>query len=1470
MISDTRNRAVSSAVLVVFIFSIIFFTGIMPEKVYAATSAFSIIEAENYSSQNGANIQIVDVNPSGKGLGYITKGDVVAYYNIDFGYSGVVALRARVATQYNNINIEIRSGSPNGNLLGTLSVSSTGDFNNYSEFLCSVNYISGVQNIYLIFSGPVNIDWFSFIPSSSGNQTPTPTVGYSSSGSFKVEFFNSNRSSMNNSIEAKFKVKNTGSSTLNLSAVKLRYYYTSDDTGTQKAYCDYSSVQQSNVSLNCIKLEKYCNNADYYLEVGFYGGNLDPGTEAIIHVRITGQNQSGLSYNQTNDYSFNPSAGDYTSWYYVTGYINNTLVWGIEPTLSNSTPTPKASSTPNATATNSNQSGTYNRIEAEDYTHISGNEIKEIRIPDGYGLGYIEDGNYAAYYNVDFGNRPSLFELRMATANSTSIEIRVGSQNGTLIGSLTVPSTGSWDTFEVIRGSISNSINGVNNLYLVFKGPVNIDWFAIIGNSRTPTPTPVPTATPATVRNPFVEIQAETYDFTNAQYIQTFGISGGGYAIGYLSAGDYIAFNNVNFGSGINTFKARIATENATKLEIRVGGANGPLLAEVPIPSTGSWENYQEISFTFTNGNIVSNNQTLYFVFNGPINFDWYVFTPNAYYAPIDGFSRIEAENYTGASDSNIQKINGVICYIQSGDYVVFNNVNFNTTAKSFKAYVANASNSTTNIEIRAGSSTGTLLGTLSVPSTSSWDEFYELACNINNINGNQNIYLVFTGPVNVDWFTFSQNAVVPTATPTPTPTPTPTATPTPTPTATPTPSSSISPTAVPTSTPVLPSPTASIIEQPNVDLSRFAPQRAELASVQTLFYIQEGELTLNGMGTLKGEKEVVILVDNAYSSSHVSTDIITPMDYAIFSYTNIRGVGDKAKIVGNVHANGRLESYIADLKVAGVCSASTLTLGYGTKFEGSTAVIDTPIPMPVFHNNIIAEIEDEVYKFYPSEFPDSTDRDFPNQPGFHIRYEHGSNTFVITGSGTFNLESSMYFDGNLRISVPHIINTNSNFLVAEGSIILEGHNVNNEELDENSINNTTNVLNVYSIHGRISVTTQNSKIYGVLYAAGEPDPTGKYTNDIGVVVIQGINTDVYGSIVAGSDVRVEGSSSTFYYTPSIASKIEKKYIQTDTLTTSKSVAQQVIDLFIGTNTKVYALHYSDKAYVDMETFKFFDLSPEVNEIGALREHINSFPENESGFSNMGDALRRGKEILTHPTKSSPDAAKYIIVLTANAPNKWTSNIDLATGEAVNIEGDGTIDADGNALNYAINMAASIADTNIKTIFVNNSPKDISANIEKIAVASGAPAVNGDKHYYTSVSMISFSPLVEYVLTDPPKKAVLKDVTYVEIFPEGIQLTEIPSGARIDIVEGTKREKLTIDNLNVKLTYDGTNYIIDPFTIIVKIRPMILGDILFPGSDSKIIYKIEYIDNDGNVKTAEFEKYFNELTLNVYMTLDIS
>ena len=167
--------------------------------------------------------------------------------------------------------------------------------------------------------------------------TPPPVVN----SNLKVEFYNTNTQASSNSIYPKFLLTNTGSSPINLSEVKLRYYYTIDGEKEQTFWCDWSPVGSSNVSGKFVKLSSTATGADYYLEISFSSGAGNLAANTSIEVQGRFAKNDWTNYNQADDYSFNSSASNYTNWTKVTAYINGVKVFGDEPDgIGGSTPTP--------------------------------------------------------------------------------------------------------------------------------------------------------------------------------------------------------------------------------------------------------------------------------------------------------------------------------------------------------------------------------------------------------------------------------------------------------------------------------------------------------------------------------------------------------------------------------------------------------------------------------------------------------------------------------------------------------------------------------------------------------------------------------------------------------------------------------------------------------------------------------------------------------------------------------------------------------------------------------------------------------------------------------------------------------------------------------------------------------------------------------------------------------------------------
>lgn len=180
----------------------------------------------------------------------------------------------------------------------------------------------GQQKITFQFSGGSNAVLTIHVTDSN---IPAP------SGELTIQAYNGGTGASTNGIAPKFKVINTGNSPVQLSDVKLRYYYTIDGERQQSFWTDWASIGGANVTGTFVKLDTPASGADYALEIGFTSaaGTLNPGQSAELQTRFSKQDWS--NYNQANDYSFRAAGTQFADHEQVTGYVNGQLVWGMEP-----------------------------------------------------------------------------------------------------------------------------------------------------------------------------------------------------------------------------------------------------------------------------------------------------------------------------------------------------------------------------------------------------------------------------------------------------------------------------------------------------------------------------------------------------------------------------------------------------------------------------------------------------------------------------------------------------------------------------------------------------------------------------------------------------------------------------------------------------------------------------------------------------------------------------------------------------------------------------------------------------------------------------------------------------------------------------------------------------------------------------------------------------------------------------------
>ncbi|MFK0124140.1 PQQ-dependent sugar dehydrogenase [Streptomyces nigra] len=109
--------------------------------------------------------------------------------------------------------------------------------------------------------------------------------------------------------------------------------------------------------------------------------------------------------------------------------------------------------------------------QAEHYGSSAGVQIiTKTPAHGGRTVGEIHNGDWISFTPYALANARS-FTARVSSAGAGgTIEVRAGSSTGTLLGTVTVPVTGGWETFQDVTTSLSNQPAGSTSLFLVFKG----------------------------------------------------------------------------------------------------------------------------------------------------------------------------------------------------------------------------------------------------------------------------------------------------------------------------------------------------------------------------------------------------------------------------------------------------------------------------------------------------------------------------------------------------------------------------------------------------------------------------------------------------------------------------------------------------------------------------------------------------------------------------------------------------------------------------------------------------------------------------------------------------------------------------------------------------------------------------------------------------------------------------------------
>ncbi|MFF5497558.1 carbohydrate-binding protein [Streptomyces aquilus] len=125
--------------------------------------------------------------------------------------------------------------------------------------------------------------------------------------------------------------------------------------------------------------------------------------------------------------------------------------------------------------------------EAESYSSAAGvQSAAHGSASGGLTLGYIDNGDWAGYASVTTAGATSVSARVSSAGAGGTLQFRSGSQTGPLLGSVTVPVTGGWDTFTTVTTTLNGA--GTGPLFLTFTGGTgslfDVDTFTLATSTR--------------------------------------------------------------------------------------------------------------------------------------------------------------------------------------------------------------------------------------------------------------------------------------------------------------------------------------------------------------------------------------------------------------------------------------------------------------------------------------------------------------------------------------------------------------------------------------------------------------------------------------------------------------------------------------------------------------------------------------------------------------------------------------------------------------------------------------------------------------------------------------------------------------------------------------------------------------------------------------------------------------------------
>ncbi|UOB17804.1 cellulose binding domain-containing protein [Abyssalbus ytuae] len=274
---------------------------------------------------------------------------------LDFSGNPTIRVRVRSANSF-NLRFDLHDGTNatngvNGRVTQTIPAG-LDDWTelefNYSDLAFTDNGVnkSAITRINIQldpgnenFPGPLYIDYIAIgtTPSTTDNAVCKTDEAIDVMNDLRLQYYCAETIDNNSKMKPYIRIVNNDSVAVPFKDLKVRYWFTKDISSELKY--KFENIEIGNeIYGEFHELDPVLDKADHFIDITFddFSGELLP-NEISEKIKLKITNANNESFNELNDYSFNPDILTFSDFDKITLYQNGILIWGEEPSEIKST-----------------------------------------------------------------------------------------------------------------------------------------------------------------------------------------------------------------------------------------------------------------------------------------------------------------------------------------------------------------------------------------------------------------------------------------------------------------------------------------------------------------------------------------------------------------------------------------------------------------------------------------------------------------------------------------------------------------------------------------------------------------------------------------------------------------------------------------------------------------------------------------------------------------------------------------------------------------------------------------------------------------------------------------------------------------------------------------------------------------------------------------------------------------------------